>query len=872
MQPERWQQTDKLLEAALDLRPEERAAFLIEACAGDESLRRKVESLLRSDEAEESFIEEPAVTLVAEVLSAQQARSLAGQCFSHYKILSQLGRGGMGEVYLAEDLKLARKVAIKFLPQALMANEQARMRLLREARAAAALDHPNICTIHEVGEEAGQSFIVMQYIEGEMLAARLERERLELREALGIAIQVAEALQEAHRHGIIHRDIKPQNLMLTARGQVKVLDFGLAKVIPDQEMGSNEADTISRMSGLGAIVGTVPYMSPEQARGERLDVRSDIFSFGTTLYEIVSGRRPFEGNSTAEIISAILTREAPPLEQAGVPEELGRIAQRCLGKDRERRYQTMQEVVIDLENARRKTESELAAISSEAETVKIVSAPADGADWAGWRNRLASRTALGVAVLAALVAAVLWFHNLPARQPEIKSLVVLPLDNLSRNREEEYFADGITDALTTDLSKISALKVISYKTAMRFKGSQKPLKEIARELRVDVVLEGSVAREADKVRVTAKLIDASTDQNIWADTFEGELTSILALQGKMARIIADKVKVTLSPKENARLSRHRKFSNPETYKAYLRGMSWLNRGTHEEIRQGAAFFREAVDKDPGDPEAYAGLAVGYWTIAHGPDPPEDAPSIARAAAETAVSLDDTLAEAHHVLAVFKGYFDCDWETAQRMMDNALSINPNLATAHYSNSWFHVIFGRMEEAIAEHKRAKELDPLTPLYTAWLGDIYRYVGRYEEAIAEANRSIEIAPKFPVGYFVLAQSRSDQGRHEEAIAAYRECAKVAPHWKWAAGIGYAKAGRLEETRKLLAELEQQKVTPWNAFWRAILNAWLGNKDEAFRWLNHKPYHAWIVVIRFGDWFKPLHGDPRLLDLLHRMNLPPP
>src|SRR5262245_28699107 len=636
MKPERWRQIDQLLEEALERQPEERDAFLAVACEGDESLRLEVESLLRSDKSAESFIEEPVVALAADVIVERQVQAMTGQRIGHYKILSRLGAGGMGEVYLAEDLKLARKVAIKFLPPAMTADEAARKRLRREAKSAAALDHPNICTIHEVGDEAGRSFIVMQYIEGETLSARIARARLELCEALDIAIQVAEALQEAHQQGIIHRDIKPQNLMLTPRGQVKVLDFGLAKVVRDRVVAPGEAYTSSLMSTPGTILGTVQYMSPEQVRGETMDVRSDIFSFGTTLYEMVGGRRPFDAKSAAEIISAILTREAAPLEQA--PQELGRIVQRCLAKDREQRYQTMGEVVFDLEKARREMENEQTVTSSDAEKVKKLSAPA-GADRAGWRSRLASRTALGIAILTALTSAALWRLNLTAREPEIKSLVVLPLDNLSGNPEEEYFADGITDALTTKLSQISALKVISYKTAMRFKGLKKPLKEIARELRVDAVLEGSVALEADRARVTAKLVDAATEQNLWADSFESEMTSILALQDRMARTIAEKVKVTLSNEENSRLSRDRKVS-PETYAAYLRGMSWLNRGTRENIQKGLAYFLEAVDKDPGDPHANAGLAMCFITIAHGPDPPEDALSLARAAAERAVRLDD----------------------------------------------------------------------------------------------------------------------------------------------------------------------------------------------------------------------------------------
>jgi len=356
MNPERWRQIDQLLEAALDRKPEERAAFLAVACADDESLRLEVESLLRSDEAAESFIEEPVVALAADVIAERQVQALAGRRISHYKILSRLGSGGMGEVYLAEDLKLARKVAIKLLPPPMTADEQARKRLLREARAAAALDHPNICTIHEVGDEAGRSFIVMQYIEGETLAARIKRGRLELSEALAIAIQMAEALQEAHQHGIIHRDIKPQNLMLTARGQVKVLDFGLAKVARERVEGPEEADTSSLMSTPGAIVGTAPYMSPEQVRGERLDVRSDIFSFGTTLYEMVSGRRPFEGDTTSDVIAAILRSEPPTAGQfrPDLPPAMERIISQMLTKDRSARYQSAADLRADLQRLQRK--------------------------------------------------------------------------------------------------------------------------------------------------------------------------------------------------------------------------------------------------------------------------------------------------------------------------------------------------------------------------------------------------------------------------------------------------------------------------------------------------------------------------------------
>src|SRR5262245_38615077 len=460
MKPERWRQIDQLLEAALERQPGERAAFLAVACAGDESLRLEVESLLRSDEAAESFIEEPVAALAAGVMGEQQVRAMAGQRISHYEIVSRLGAGGMGEVYLAEDLKLARKVAIKFLPPTLMADEEARRRLLREARAAAALDHPNICTIYEVGDEDGRSFIVMQYIEGETLAARIKRERLELSEALAIAIQVAEALQEAHQHGIIHRDVKPQNMMLTLRGQVKVLDFGLAKVVRERVVAMEEADTLSLMSTPGAIMGTVLYMSPEQARGERLDVRSDIFSFGVMLYEMVAGRRPFEGASMSDVVAALLTAEPLPLRQhcAAAPAELERIAGRCLAKDRQARYQSAEEMTAELKTLRDGSQAE------ESATRRI---GAKGTRFALWRWPLI------VAIAAVLIVGFVWFLNwrrAPKFQPgQIRSLAVLPLQNLSGDSGQDYFADGMTETLIAGLAKVGALRVSSLTSVMQYK-------------------------------------------------------------------------------------------------------------------------------------------------------------------------------------------------------------------------------------------------------------------------------------------------------------------------------------------------------------------------------------------------------------------
>src|SRR5262245_14177376 len=790
MKPERWRQIDQLLEAALERQPGERAAFLAVACAGDESLRLEVESLLRSDEAAESFIEEPVVALAAGVIAEQPIPELAGQSISHYKILSRLGSGGMGEVYLAEDLKLARKVAIKFLPPALMTNEEARKRLLREARAAAALDHPNICTIHEVGDETGRNFIVMQYIEGETLAERIERERLEMSEVLAIAIQVAEALQEAHRQGIIHRDIKPRNLMLTARGQVKVLDFGLAKVVRERVGAPEDAKTSSLMSTPGAILGTVLYMSPEQVRGETMDVRSDIFSFGTTLYEMVSGRRPFEAKSTAEIISAILTREAPLLEQA--PQELGRIAQRCLAKDLEQRYQTMQEVVIDLENARREMENEQTVILYETGMVKKVSAPAR-ARWAGWRSRLDSRTVLAVAILATLMAAALWRLNLPARQTEIKSLAILPLKNLSGKPEEEYFADGMHLALIGELSRINALRVISQQSVMRYKKSGKSIQEIASELKVDGVVEGSVYRDGDNVRIQVYLIQPlPVETHLWTQTYERDVRKVLAIHSDFAREIAREIKVELTPEEETHLATSRQV-NRDAYEAFLKGAFHWRKLTPEDLNTALSYFELARKLDPDYALAYAGISTCWVGRAQqGFVPASQAGPRAKAAAARALELDSAQPETYHALALV-AHTGWDWEGAEKAYLRALSLNPSHAEAHAYYSYLLHIMKRPDEAMAQINRALELDPFNSLLQAIYGMDLLSARRYDDAIALLRNTLRTTPNDPVALSTLRSAYHQKRMYEDALEIFKASytAQGDREAVDALAQGYAKAG---------------------------------------------------------------------------------
>lgn len=763
-----------------------------------------------------------------------------GSMLDRYRIEQKLGEGGMGRVYRAVDTRLGRTVAVKVV------NAEFTHRFEREARAISALNHPHICTLYDVGEYQGVPYLVMEYVEGRPLKGPLPAGQ-----ALRYAIQTAEGLAAAHKAGIVHRDLKPDNILLTSQGSVKVLDFGLAKLQPS---AAAQAPTVTTMTEQGAVTGTVPYMSPEQAQGEPVDGRSDIFSFGAVLYELLSGRRAFRGETMGATLAAVIAFDPPPLKEA--PPEIGRIVGRMLAKKPEDRYQSAEELLADLEAA--------AAPGTRLRSRRV------------WLSVAAAGVVLG-AVLAGLDLDKLRSRLPGGGAPRVRSLAVLPVANLSGDPEQEYFADGMTDALIADLSKVGALRVISRTSVMPYKGTKKRLPEIARELKVDNVVEASLVRDAGRVRVTAKLLEAATERQLWAESYEREISSVLALQSDVARTIARAIGVRMRPQEEDRLGRTRRV-DPETYQAYLRGMFFLNKGTPEGTAKGLEYLHQAVERDPADPLAQAGLAVGYITRAHGPEAKSDDLQRARAAAQTAVRLDPTLAEAILAMAFVEGYYEWKWEDAFRDIERALDVNPSMADAYFHRSWYEALFGRMEEAIADHKRAQELDPFSPPNSAWLGELYRWEGRYDEAIAEARKAIELAPEsdFPVGHYVLGLVYSDQGRHDEAIQMMQKAAALSPSWRWAVGLVQARAGRTGEARKVLAELNRQKPAgyeSWNNVWRVMLHSALGDTDEAFRWLNQEPHHAWIPWFRVipGWGFENLRADPRFADALRRMNLPP-
>jgi len=808
---------------------------------------------------------------------------MLGKIISHYRILEKLGGGGMGVVYKAEDSTLGRQVAVKFLPEEWSKDRQALERFKREARAAAALNHPNICTIHEIGEHEGQPFLVMELLEGETLKQRVSAKPLKVNEIVDLAIPLALALEAAHAKGIVHRDIKPANIFLTQEGQAKILDFGLAKVARAGGPSSVTDVSTESLTAPGVVAGTVQYMSPEQALGEPVDARTDLFSFGSVLFEMATGRVPFPGSTLGETIAHILHSQPEAMGRfnSEVPAELERITLKCLEKKPEERYQSAKELRVDLQRLKRDTESGRvgAGLVPAAEAGAVVRTRAGRPRGAPLRKRWIVAI---VGAAAMVVAAVLIARNVgglrdrllgPVGPPRIESLAVLPLENLMGDPQQEYFADGMTEELTTELSKIGALKVISRTSAMQYKGAKKPLPQIARELGVQGVVEGSVMREGNTVRITVQLIDAPTDKHLWAESYQREMHGVLTLTAEVARAIAGEIKVRVTPEEQVRLARARPV-NPEAYEAYLKGKFYLNKMTPEGFEKGLAYMQQAIDKDPASPLPYAGLALSYSIIGHERD--VHAFERARAAARKAEELGgEPLAEMYAALGMIELLSDWDYAAAEKDLRRAMELDPSIGQAHRNYSWYLFLIGRRDEALAEMRRAQEVEPLTPLFFADRGWQYWWAGQNDKAIEEARKSLELDPNFNEGLYVLGVMYAEKGMYAEAIAAHQKMGAVDPDWRWGLARTYAQAGRKDEARRVLAKFLGEKPKPtgaWAGWFLAEIYAALGEKDEAFRWLEaaYKERHSFLPWLADNPAYAPLRSDPRFQDLVRRMNLP--
>ncbi len=793
-----------------------------------------------------------------------------------YKILSPLGKGGMGEVYRAKDTRLGREVAIKVLPDRLSGDASALGFFEREAKVLAALSHPNILTIFDVGAENGVSFVVMELLPGETLRQRIVQRRPGWSRAVQMGIEIAEALSAAHSKGIIHRDLKPENIFLTRDEHIKILDFGLAR----WHLESNPADiecetTVGSPTETGVVMGTTPYMSPEQLRGMHVDARSDIFSFGCVLQEMITGARPFSRSTLAETISAILKEDPPSLVgfDAGIPTELDQVVKRCLNKEPAQRFQSAGDLAFHLRQ-----------ILSGVSLPKPITVGTD--------RRPTARRLMGIAVaVVLLLLGALAFNWTAVRKalvarPEFKSVAVLPLQNFSADQDQEYFVDGMTEAVITDLSKIKAVRVISRTSVMPYKNSKKSLHEIASELHADAVIEGSVMRSADRVRITVQLIDAASDQHLWAESYKRDLKNIFTLQGEVAQAIAQQVRVVITPQERALLVKKRPM-DPEVYELYLKGRHIMMRGGLQDVQKAIEYFQSGLAKDPNNALIYTGLADAYiHKMSDIHESPVEATAKARASAMKALELDDSLAEAHTSLASIKLFYDWDWTGAEVELNRAIELNPGYSLAYGLYGGYLTIVGRQAEAPLYFEKARRLDPLYERNYLAEGYLYFMAHKYDEAIEQYRKGLEIEPD-PMAYFGLVLALAEKGDYATAISEGEKATKLndSPLLLTSLASAYARAGRRADSNRILRQLEeiskhQGPAPAWHGrpnlyvcpYEVAGVYAQLEDKDQAFKWLN-KAFRSrsCMYYLRQDPRLDSLHSDPRFQELLTEMKFPP-
>ena len=818
----------------------------------------------------------------------------------------------MGEVYLAQDTKLDRKVALKILPSALAANHDRMRRFVLEAKCAAALNHPNIAHIYEIGEaenrgssqtaeEDSVHFIAMEFIDGHTLREEIHHEPTPLSKLLKYLNQVTDGLAKAHAAGIIHRDLKPDNIMISRDGHAKILDFGLAKLVEqtDLRFDSEEVDSqvataaMPQRTSPGAIMGTVGYMSPEQVKAKTLDQRSDIFSFGCVLYEAVTGRRPFAGDSVVDTLHKIIHDPAPAIAESNpnAPAELQRIIRRCLTKEPEKRYQTIRDTANDLEEviAELKGVSDIersavpsTAVSSGPGTADVatawsthsVSQPGSTAEYV---VRGMSRPKLGAAFVVLLVLALIgsgyWYWSRRgAGGNQIDSIAVLPFVNESGNPEVEYLSDGMTESLINSLSNVPNLSVKARNSVFRYKGANIDEKRIRQELSVDALLLGRVLQRGDNVTLYLSLVDARTGASLWGEQYDRKMQDIAVLQKDIASDVSRKLRARLSNAEAKHLTRNY-TDNSDAYQLYLRGRFFWNKRTPDSIRKAIEYFDQAITKDPGFALAYTGLADSYVVPANRLEPRVAMPK-AKTAARQALAIDDTLAEAHTSLARVLQVYDWNWTDAEKEFKRAIELNPRYAVAHQWYGGYLERTGFVNEAISERKLALELDPLSTITIFELGQNYLSARNYDQAIAQFQRSLELDPDFPAAHQFLPLAYLKKGMLEEALAKIREAPESAAlNRTGVPGYVYAVSGHTSDAKKELEELKRLRKTEYiSAVSLAYVCAGLGERDEALSWLEKgfEERAFQMQTLNVDPRLDNLRDDPRFKELVRKVGLP--
>jgi serine/threonine-protein kinase len=786
-----------------------------------------------------------------------RSEDLIGRTISHYKITATIGAGGMGEVYLAEDIQLDRKVAVKILPSELAQDRERMSRFVREAKAASAIDHPNIVHVYEIGEDDNLHFIAMQYVEGETLRRKINEKPLSIDEFLQYAIQLTDAITEAHARGITHRDLKPANIMISGKGHVKLLDFGIARIektAPTQEISGFETMSHTKK---GAVIGTIAYMSPEQALGKNLDHRTDIFSMGILFYEMITGKHPFSGNNPSETIDKIIHSHPDAISRLNysVPQELERIIRKCLEKDPANRYQSASEILVDLRNLTRDLNSNEVRIENTSVIPKI-------------------STIVGAVLAILIVASVFYFYARPKKA--IDSLAILPFANTGGDPNIEYVSDGITESLINNLSQLPKLRVMARTTVFTYKGKQIDPRKVGQELKVQAVLTGKLTQVGDTLIIQGELVNTADGSQLWGEQYNRKFSDILTVQGTIAKEIAERLRYKITGEQEKLLTK-RYTENTEAYQLYLKGRYFWNQRTPASLQKSMEFYQQAINKDPNYALAYAGMADSYVALPsiNDADPKECYPK-AKIAVAKALELDDTLVEAHATMMFIKSHYDWDWAGVEKEYRRAVELNPNYPVTHATYGGYLNKLKRPTEGIVELKRALELDPLSRASNMLLGRAYFLARQNDQAIDQLRKTLEIDPDFLPARTHLAMAYIQKKMYSQAIEELSKGGERARQYDellTLIGYIYAVTGQRVEALKVVDQLkERSKQRYVSPYFIAIVYAGLREKDQTFEWLQ-KAYDDRsfrISYVAVQPEFDNIRSDPRYADLIRKLNLP--